>query len=448
MRTLPLPAAFAALLLLLCASLAAPIPAAAQGAEDLGVVRPQPTTRPSVIAIPAFGKDDNAPVDFETVPRIIRRDLELTGWFRMPADQAAVNSQNLVDVRGGNINFAAWSQMGVEFYAMGHVSMPSQGTMRVRLLLYEVGTRRQVLARDFDGPANDIRWLAHAVSDQIVESLKFEKGFAQTRIAFSTATAPGIREIAVMDSDGFNPQTITNFRHTATAPSWGRNGQELIYLSYHGNRANLYGQILQTGQVWTIAAYGGTNHSAEWSEAAQRVVMTLSRDGNSEIYTSRIDGKDLRRLTTTRADEGSPAWSPDGRQIVFVSNETGNAQLFIMNADGSGKRRLTTRGTWNDQPSWSPDGRRIAFASRISGRTDIFTVRPDGSDYKRLTMNQGNNEAPSWAPNSRHIAFQSDRSGTPHIWIMLDDGSNQRALTTSGRNFAPAWGPTMARRQQ
>lgn len=432
--------------------LALPQDTAAQDAQRwIESVRPRAQYVKSTIAVVPFNTSNTTLVN-DTLPRIIRNDLELSGFFKMVGDQAAANRQNMSDNRSGGINFANWSTLGVDHYLMGRVS-ESADRISVDILLYDIKSQKLIISRNFSDIKPRVRDLAHQISDAIVNQLRGVPGVARTKLLYVSEQAPGIKEIFICDWDGFNARALTSYGKLATGPSWGANGTEAYFTSYHGNRANIYGMQLRAdealnflpGQVWTIAAYGGTNHSPAWSQSARRIAMVLSKDGNSEIYTSARDGKDLQRVTTTKATEGSPTWSPDGSKIAFTSNEAGGVHLFVMNADGSGRRRITTKGSWNDALTWAPDGARLAFVSRASGRNDIYICDVSGAEnsYRRLTMNQGNNESPTWAPNSTHLAFASDRTGQWQIYVATDDGSSQRQITTVGRNTLPDWGPML-----
>lgn len=432
------------LLLSLAIIVAAATPALAQDGgkpTSLGVLHPSARYTKEAIMVAPFNVDQGVEATIETMPRIIRKDLDLTGLFTPPPDQRLANAQNLQDGRTG-IDFDAWARMNVEFYAMGRVSREGD-TLKVRLLLYSVSSRKLIIERIFSDSADQERRLAHRISDEIVAYAVGFDGVARTKHLFVNEEVPGKKEIAVMDWDGFAPKRLTNYNSISSSPEWGANGTEIYFGSYRGNRGNIYGMQLSTGQTWTIAAYGGTNHSPSWSPTARRIAMVLSKDGNSEIYTCGRDGSDLRRVTTSAATEGSPSYSPDGKLIAYVSNEAGGVHIFTMNPDGSGKRRVTPTGSWNDAPSWSPDGRRIVFTSRSQGVSDIYIadITTNPATITRLTQGQGQNGSPSFAPNGHHVSFTSDRSGQWQVYIMLDDGSNQRALTTSGRNTNSAWSP-------
>ena len=42
-----------------------------------------------------------------------------------------------------------------------------------------------------------------------------------------------------------------------------------------------------------------------------------------------------------RGTISAPAWSPDGRQLVVTLSREGGSQLYVIGADGEGVRRLT-----------------------------------------------------------------------------------------------------------
>ena len=183
------------------------------------------------------------------------------------------------------------------------------------------------------------------------------------------------------------------------------------------------------------------------SPDGKRIALTLSFQGNTEIYTIDWNGGNLKRLTDSWGQDVSPTWSPDGQRIAFVSTRSGNPHIYVMGADGSNPRRLTFKGTYNQEPDWSPrpDG-QIAFTARDETlKYDIFLVNPTNSEITRLTQDDGNNESPSHSPDGQHITFTSTRQGKQrHVWVMDVDGNNQRAVPLAvGEYETPAWGPRL-----
>jgi TolB protein len=129
-------------------------------------------------------------------------------------------------------------------------------------------------------------------------------------------------------------------------------------------------------------------------QPSARIVFSSTRNDpmlhtlNTDIYSMKDDGSDLKRLTTHPAIDATPAWSPDRTKIAFSSNRGGNNfDIYIMNADGSGQIQLTTDRAIDTTPTWSPDGKKIAFASNRGGNNfDIYIMdAADGSGQTPLT---------------------------------------------------------------
>jgi TolB protein len=442
-RTLATLAAIGALLLM-------PVAAPAQGgSQRLGEINPQYTRQASSIVVLPFNVTGSS-VEVDTFPRIIRNDLDLSGLFKIIQADGPLRQVLFEEQQRSTFMADRWRAAGVEYTVRGMVRETPDGQFRVLVNVHDVQSGALIINREFADAKGNLRGIAHMISDAIMESTKFVEGIFTTRQVFVNERVPGVKEIAIMDADGFNARPLTSFGKLATGPTWGANGAEIYFTSYHRNRAIIYGQrlalspnftVVTNGAPWEIAAHGGTNHSPSWSQATGRIAMVLSKDGNSEIYSANRAGDDLRRLTRTAFTEGSPSWSPDGSRLLITSNEAGGVHLFTMNADGSNRTRLTTRGSWNDAANWSPKGDKVVFVSREGGVNDIYTYELATRQYRRLTKGQGQNESPSWAPNGVHLTFASNRSGQWQLYMMLDDGSAQKQLTTSGRNTMPSWGP-------
>ena len=92
-----------------------------------------------------------------------------------------------------------------------------------------------------------------------------------------------------------------------------------------------------------------------------RVVFSSTRDGNSEIYSSNLDGGDVRRLTNDPGIDVSPACGPGG-QIAFVSTRHGSPQIWTMSSSGGGQKRVTYKGEHNQTPAWCPDPKKQLLA--------------------------------------------------------------------------------------
>ncbi len=177
------------------------------------------------------------------------------------------------------------------------------------------------------------------------------------------------------------------------------------------------------------------------------------RSGKLNIYTWRVDTRELKRITTTEANDFTPEWSPDGKEIAFVSDRTGHNEIFVVDLNGGMPRQVTKNNSDAIHPHWSPDGRRIIYcsardnpnqASAPEGEVyEIYTIKPDGTDVKQITHDKGINTYPSFSPEGGQILFRKVLGEkNSEGFIMNGDGSSMRNLTNDPAfDGWPRWSP-------
>ena len=126
-----------------------------------------------------------------------------------------------------------------------------------------------------------------------------------------------------------------------------------------------------------------------------------------DLWVARVDGTDVRRLTTDEGVESNPAFSPDGRLLAFSGFYDGNVDVFVVPAEGGIPRRLTWHPGHDLVQGFTPDGSRVLFTSSRAAFTgayrQLYTVPVDGGLEEMLPIPTA--VQASYAPDGTRIAY-------------------------------------------
>jgi Tol biopolymer transport system component len=213
-------------------------------------------------------------------------------------------------------------------------------------------------------------------------------------------------------------------------------------------------RVVRTAVALSLGAFLILSASIQpaWGADRGRIAFVGTRRNPSafplgHIYTERIDGSGLTRVTAARNAYSSPAWSPDGSELAYgVSGLGPRLPITIINADGSDPRVLVG-GENNYTPAWSPDGTEVAFSrsTNCPGRCGlaIFTIGTDGEGLARITGPRYGAFEPTWSSSGRRIAFDGAGPDGFYLDAINVDGSGLDHLTTSRVDLeSPSWSPT------
>jgi len=225
-------------------------------------------------------------------------------------------------------------------------------------------------------------------------------------------------KLYIMDINGAGVTNISDTQVDADYPPvFTRDGQQLIVTTLHGSRRHVSAVgILGGGQEILTTWTGGYNHNI--SPDSKRVVYVAEVESQKNIYTVKMDGTDLLRITDDPGEYRDPVFSQDGSLIAF-SKETGfNVyNLYLMRSDGSGLRRLTVTESVDLRPQFIPDPQWIAFQQGVADNIDIMFVSTDRRYVVNYTNMLSSRELnPVFDPVYPIMFFQSDAGGTFNIW--------------------------------
>jgi hypothetical protein len=192
-----------------------------------------------------------------------------------------------------------------------------------------------------------------------------------------------------------------------------------------------------------------------WSPDGSRIAFEgwdPSDPSRTGVYTARVDGSDLIRVSTSPGlpHDSALDYSPDGTQLVFYRAVRAEphfpidlgGSLWVVDVDGSGAHELDTgdvRPWW--QADWSPDGSKILFSTeRLQGTGALWTISPDGSRLTKAFEDPAGGFAiyPVWSPDGSQIMFSLHPSNDAFqhadnaVYAINADGTGQTLVVGGG----------------
>ncbi len=283
-----------------------------------------------------------------------------------------------------------------------------------------------------------------------------------TKITFQS-TQPGFpdEQIFTMNADGSDKRLISDGFGRTTCSYFTPDDKWLYFSSTTGRDKGAQPPVdMSKGYVWMVNPNfelykvrlwesGGhgpmqkvlsrKGYVAETTISPDGSYMTFtgSFDGDLEIYRSKLDGRQMKRLTFEPGYDGGPFVSWDGKKIVFRRGRAfasdaefqeyrsllsqnlvrpGKLDIWVMDADGSHKRQVTHLEGASFAPFLHPDGKRVIFSSNHhdpKGREfDLFACNLDGSGLEQITFAGEFDGFPMFSRDGKRLLFASNRHGS------------------------------------
>ncbi|MFC2076890.1 TolB family protein [candidate division KSB1 bacterium] len=226
-----------------------------------------------------------------------------------------------------------------------------------------------------------------------------------------------------------------------------------------------------------------------------RIAFSSDINGNLDLYTVKLDGTGLVRVTDCEKDDydiaSRPAWSPDGRHIAFTMSHASpqdgagplkaiSFDLFYITPKGSHQKPLLTEFPISSF-CWNNNSEEINVLRSVITPTkrflDMFSLNIDNMEFNHLaelkdisysldsassmdwsvngelvftwlskiylkvaledttSIELAEGLYPKWSPDGNKIVYVVD----DQIWIMNRDGGEKELLIQEGKH--PDWSP-------
>jgi Tol biopolymer transport system component len=253
-------------------------------------------------------------------------------------------------------------------------------------------------------------------------------------------------DVAVVSIDGGEPQRLSmNVNARFAAPSITAKAHRLVATMERWQR-EVWEVPLGPDPVANAKAARqllGESWNPYWTQVPRRAPLLLFNSpatGSRNVWLMPLDGSaPARQVTALRESVVThAALSPDGSRLVYSSVETGDAELWSCRVDGSDLRRLTEDPAQDFWPSWSPDARWIAFSSNRGGSRRLWKVAATGGSPTLVVDDSSVPFRLDWSPVDNRIAYRVEPTGTIRA---VDADTGKIVLESAFYGSFPVWSP-------
>jgi TolB protein len=355
-------------------------------------------------------------------------------------------------------DFSALKSKNLRYLILSHYELATGGQISIEGTLYDISTSEKLAVVKDTFSDNNLREKGHGLTHQLYGKIKNSESIFKSKIIFvsdrNSSRSTQVKELYMMDFDGRNPVQLTSHHGTVISPAFSFDGKKVLYSLIKNTRnrnrnVNLYVMDLDTKKSQIVSSKKGINSGAVFMPDGEHIALTMSHQGNAEIYALNIKSGATRRITKHFAPDVDPSFNQDGSKMVFLSGRSGSSKPMIYIADPRDLEKDVKRrgfvGDYNATPRFAPNGRELAFSSWMDGKFDIFRIDEDGRNLYRLTKDFGSNEDPTYSNDGQFIAFSSQRvlsqtKAVQNIYIMTRDGEILGQVTENfGNCSTPRW---------
>ncbi len=260
--------------------------------------------------------------------------------------------------------------------------------------------------------------------------------------------------VAILDVETGEWQLTTGSSDVNASPVWSSDGSGIFFVSNEGGGTDVYWQKIEGLSAVGVphrVSVGLRAHTLDVSTDRRRLVVSQAAVGQN-VHRVRlrpgvtVDLSAAEPLTSGYQMVEGVAVSPDGEWLAYDSNVSGNSDIYIRRVEGGDVRRVTSDPADEFVYQWSADGKHLSFHSFASGNRGIYTVSVDDLFVEKVVDTSVHERYPAWSPDGNAIAYYyGDETVQSEVRLIRrsNDGGwgSSEHVTDVARTVAVRWSP-------
>lgn len=293
-------------------------------------------------------------------------------------------------------------------------------SLMIKILLLK--NSEQVFSKTYRVGSSDIyMFVSHAIAYDLNEYMgEPSVEWMKRKVIFSRVVGPRRSEIVISDYT-LSYQKIVVQGGFSVFPKWANNEQNAFYYSsLDGNDPKLLHVDLKTAKVTSILSSPGMLVCSDVSKDGSKLLLTMAKYGQPDIFVYDINRKKYRRVTTYGGIDVNGQFM-DKDKIVFISNRLGYPNVFSKKLGGVEVEQMVYYG--NSNSACSVNGDYIVYKARESSNSfskNTFNLHliSQKTDFIRRLTATGVNEFPKFSKDGDAIIFIKSYKSQSSIGII------------------------------
>lgn len=192
----------------------------------------------------------------------------------------------------------------------------------------------------------------------------------------------GNDEIYVMDLGTSEQRRLTHHPGDDGLPAFSPDGSRVLFISDRDGKYRLMSaEAAGAGggrEIGLQRVFDDELNKIHFSPHRDRLLVQEERENQVVLFTAPAGGGPKQALPCPQFRAGLPtALSPDGGHLLFTSAREGNDELYLTRLGDGSTVRLTASPSQEFGFGFSPDGKLLLYDSDRGGDWDVFVMRLD-----------------------------------------------------------------------
>lgn len=284
---------------------------------------------------------------------------------------------------------------------------------------------------------------SNQVSDFVYKTIFNQNSYFNSKLAYVKTAKTGsgnVYNLATSNIDGSNERVYFTSKAPIMSIDWSPDNTKLAYVSYERVRSGIYIHDLVTGHRTQLTHFKGINGFPSWNPNGKSIVMSLSKDGTSDLYVYEFSSRRLFKLTNdNKADETEPTWL-NSEEIVYTSNRSGSPTLYKFNIVSKKNSLLQSQYKYVTTPKVSKDGTFVVATFKNGKSYGLIKITEKGKTS--LITRDYFGESPTVSANNKLIMYSTKAKNGLTVLKAVDLEGTE--LFTVGSNVSSIKEPALS----